>query len=269
MPASEYHINIDHATDSPVALLAVASGLSHQRIKQVMRQGAVWLERGGGVRRIRRAKSRLQEGDRLHLYYNEQVLATEPPDAQLIADEGEYSVWYKPKAMFSQGSKWGDHCAIDRWVQTHLTPERPVFLVHRLDRATDGLMLLAHKKRVAGELARLFREREVKKHYRAWVTGRLPTSSSKMVIDESIDGRSAISRVSLVQYDEAQDRSLLQVEIDTGRKHQIRRHLSGIGHPVVGDRLYGDQQTDEDLQLTCVYLEIPGLDKSGSRIYRV
>jgi tRNA pseudouridine32 synthase/23S rRNA pseudouridine746 synthase len=66
--------------------------------------------------------------------------------------------------VFSHGSKWGDHCAIVRWVQTHLAPEWPVFLVHRLDRATDGLKVLAHKKRVAGELARMFRERKVKKN---------------------------------------------------------------------------------------------------------
>jgi tRNA pseudouridine32 synthase/23S rRNA pseudouridine746 synthase len=234
-----------------------------------MQKGAVWLERQGGVRRLRRAKSRLQAGDRLYFYYNEKVLAAEPGDAQLIADEGEYSVWYKPKGMFSHGSKWGDHCAIDRWVQTHLTPERPVFLVHRLDRATDGLIVLAHKKRVAGELARMFRERKVKKRYRAWVAGRFSFEGTDEVIDTPIDGRSATSRVALVQYDEMQDRSLVQVEIDTGRKHQIRRHLSSVGHYVVGDRLYGDKRTDEDLQLTCVYLEIPGFDESEPRKYRL
>lgn len=268
MSASEYHISVDSALKNPVELLAVASGLSRQRIKQVMWKGAVWLERGGGVRRIRRAKSRLQEGDQLHCYYNEQVLATEPADANLIADEGEYTIWFKPKGMLSHGSKWGDHCAIDRWVQTHLTPERPVFLVHRLDRATDGLMVLAHKKRVAGELARMFRERKVKKRYRAWVVGLFSNDGTKKVIENPIDGRSAISRISQVEYDEAQDRSLLQVEIDTGRKHQIRRHLSEAGHPVVGDRLYGESETDEDMQLTCIYLEIPGFDNNEPRAYR-
>jgi tRNA pseudouridine32 synthase/23S rRNA pseudouridine746 synthase len=266
---SEYHISVKHTSETPVELLAVASGLSRQRVKQVMWKGAVWLERHGGVRRIRRAKSRLQVGDRLHCYYNERVLAAEPEEAYLVADEGEYSVWFKPKGMFSQGSKWGDHCAIDRWVQTHLTPERPVFLVHRLDRATDGLIVLAHRKRVARELSRMFFERKVKKRYRVWVVGPFLTDGPDKVIDDPVDGRSAISRVTLDHYDELRDRSLLQVEIDTGRKHQIRRHLSGVGHPVVGDRLYGQKKTDEDLQLSCVYLEIPGFDGCAPGVYRV
>ena len=268
MPTSEYHINVENPSANPVELLALASGLSRQRIKQVMHKGAAWLEREGGVRRIRRAKSRLQTGDRLHLYYNEKVLSAEPRNALLIADEGEYSVWFKPKGMLSHGSKWGDHCAIDRWVEIHLTPERPVFLIHRLDRATDGLMVLAHKKRIAGQLARLFRERKIKKRYQAWVVGRFSSNGSETVIEAPIEGRSAISRVILIQYDEVEDRSLLQIEIETGRKHQIRRHLSGAGHPVVGDRLYGKMETDEDLQLTCVYLEIPGFDEGLPRIYR-
>ncbi|MCG8487516.1 MAG: RluA family pseudouridine synthase [Chromatiales bacterium] len=268
MPASEFHISVEHPSGNPVELLAKASGFSRQQIKQVMWKGAVWLERDGGVRRIRRAKSRLQQGDHIHLYYNEQVLAAEPPDARLVADEGEFSVWFKPKGMLSQGSKWGDHCAIDRWVQTHLTPERPVFLIHRLDRATDGLMVLAHKKRVAAELARLFRDRKIKKRYQAWVVGRYPTDEKEKVIDEPIDGRPALSRVTHLQYNQLQHRSLLQVEIETGRKHQIRRHLSGIGYPVVGDRLYSDMRFDEDLQLTCVYLEIPYGVESRPGIYR-
>jgi tRNA pseudouridine32 synthase/23S rRNA pseudouridine746 synthase len=269
MPSSEYHINVEQASSNPVALLAKVSGLSHQRIKQIMYKGAVWLERQGGARRIRRAKGQLQAGDRLHLYYNEEVLAAKPPDARLVADEGEYSVWYKPKGMFSHGSKWGDHCAIDRWVQVHLRPERAVFLVHRLDRATDGLIVLAHKKQVAGEMARMFQERKVKKRYHTWVVGRVCYDGSQKVIDVPIDGRSAISRSILLLYDEEQDRSLLQVEIDTGRKHQIRRHLSGFGHPIVGDRLYGDRDTDTDLQLTCVYLEIPAIGESEASIYRL
>ncbi|MCG7995797.1 MAG: hypothetical protein B6D73_01890 [gamma proteobacterium symbiont of Stewartia floridana] len=268
MSASEFHISVDQPSANPVELLAEASGLSRQTIKKTMWKGAVWLERDGGVRRIRRAKSRLQQGDRLHLYHNEKVLAEEPAEARLVADEGDFSVWFKPKGMLSHGSKWGDHCAIDRWVQTNLKPERPVFLVHRLDRATDGLMVLAHRKRTATELARLFRERKIVKRYQAWVVGHYIANANSRLIEEPIDGRPALSRVSLLEYNPQQDRSLLQVEIDTGRKHQIRRHLSGIGYPVVGDRLYCDTSFDEDLQLTCVYLEIPESAENVAGIYR-
>jgi tRNA pseudouridine32 synthase/23S rRNA pseudouridine746 synthase len=115
----------------------------------------------------------------------------------------------------------------------------------------------------------MFQERKVKKRYHAWVVGRVSFDGTHKVIDSPIDGRSAISRLILVEYDGNQHRSLLQIEIDTGRKHQIRRHLSGIGHPVVGDRLYSDSSTNKDLQLTCIYLEIPACDGSKPAIYRL
>ncbi|MEW8208415.1 MAG: RNA pseudouridine synthase, partial [Candidatus Thiodiazotropha taylori] len=131
-----------------------------------------------------------------------------------------------------------------------------------------GLMVLAHRKRTATELARLFRERKIVKRYQAWVVGHYIADENSRLIEEPIDGRPALSRVSLLEYNPQQDRSLLQVEIDTGRKHQIRRHLSGIGYPVVGDRLYCDTSFDEDLQLTCIYLEIPESAENVAGIYR-
>ncbi len=54
-----------------------------------------------------------------------------------------------PYGMLSQGSKWSDHCTIARFAQQHLTPERPVFIVHRLDRAATGLILIAHSKKTS------------------------------------------------------------------------------------------------------------------------
>ncbi|MES9968203.1 MAG: pseudouridine synthase, partial [Sedimenticola sp.] len=66
--------------------------------------------------------------------------------------------------------------------------------------------------------------------------------------------RPAATRAELIAYDAAGDRSLLDITIDTGRKHQIRRHLSGNGYPVVGDRFYGRNTDREDLQLTAYHL---------------
>ena len=94
----------------------------------------------------------LQQQDRLHLYHDPRVLSIEPAEARMIADEGAFSIWYKPFGMLSQGSKWADHCTISRWVETHLRPQRPAFVVHRLDRAATGLMIIAHAKGVAAEV---------------------------------------------------------------------------------------------------------------------
>ena len=73
-------------------------------------------------------------------------------------------------------------------------------------------------------------------------------------MNSEIDGRHAVSYFSLVNYDSDSDRSLLDVSIDTGRKHQIRIHSALLGHPVVGDRLHGKDGDKENLQLQAYLL---------------
>ena len=250
----ELHLPIRDESESAITVLATTSGLSKQNIKQVMQNGAVWLSRNGNTRRLRRAKHKLHSGDELHLYYDLAIQTTLPPVPQLIADEGDYSVWYKPQGMYSQGTKWGDHCAIGRWVERHF--DRTTFTVHRLDRAATGLILLAHKKSSAAKLSALFAERKINKRYRARVRGEFP--SALQHFEQAIEGREARSHAQLIKYDAELNCSLVEVDIETGRKHQIRRHLSSAGYPIVGDRLYGEtedgDQTKEDLQLLAYQL---------------
>jgi len=258
----QHHIKIERATESAISPLATATGLSRQRIKRVMQQGALWLERNGETRRLRRAKAPLKAGDQLHLYYDEQVLATTVDDARLVADEDAFSIWYKPVGMLSQGSRWGDHCTINRWAEQHLQPQRPAFIVHRLDRYASGLIMIAHRRRTAAALAALFAARKVDKRYRAWVVGKLAESQPTR-LDSPLDDRPAVSQIKLLRYDAAADRSLLEVTIETGRKHQIRRHLAGIDLPIVGDRRYGDSNQQQGLQLVSCYLAFPSLEPDG------
>ena len=246
------HLCIEDNGANAVDQLAEASDLSKQAIKKAMQKGALWLQRKGQPQRLRRAKKPLRAGDQLFLYYNAEVLAAEPQAPQLIADEGDYSVWYKPYGMLSQGSKWGDHCAIHRWVELHHQPQKPAFIVHRLDRAATGLILLAHKKSVAAQLVNLFERRWLKKSYRVKVQGDFAKLCLPLTVDRCLDGKKALSHFNCLQSNGLT--SLLDVDIESGRKHQIRRHLSGIGFPVVGDRLYGESNTEENLQLTACRL---------------
>ena len=254
----EWHQSVGDPAVTAVEVLAEVSGLSRQAIREAMDKGAVWLERGsqggrGGqasrVRRIRRRNARLSVGDQLHLYHDPEVLAEQPLPATLIADLGRYSVWDKPAGMRSQGSRWGDHTTLMRWAEKRLMPQRPAFTVHRLDRAASGLMLVAHDKKMAAALSGRFRERRIDKRYRVEVHGCFPADDGGLAFDADIDGRSAASRARRLSYDVGRGRSVLDVSIDTGRKHQIRRHLAGAGYPVVGDRLYGPTGATEDLRL--------------------
>ena len=238
-----------------ISLLHDASGLSRQRVKFAMTQGAVWLTRGRKTQRLRRAKRALRAGDELHLYYDPDILAESPPEPRLVADVGDYSVWDKPGGLRSQGSKWGDHCTVVRWAERNLRPERPAFTVHRLDRAASGLILVAHTRRTAAALSALFRSRKVEKRYRVLVHGHFAGHPDPLRVDRPIDGKQAISEFSCPAYPADRDHSTLEVRIETGRKHQVRRHLAELGFPVVGDRLYGSGEQDGvDLQLRAFLL---------------
>ena len=160
-------------------------------------------------------------------------------------------MWRKPRGLRSQGSKWGDHCTVVRWAERHLKPERSAFTVHRLDRAAEGLILVAHAKRIAAALSALFKERAVEKCYQALVAGDFSAQPNPMRVESPLDDKEAISEISLEEVIDAGSRSLVNVRIETGRKHQVRRHLAELGYPIIGDRMYGAGEKDGvDLQLT-------------------
>ena len=216
--------------------------------------GAVWLTRGKKTQRLRRAKRDLRKGDQLHIYYDSAVLSEAVPAPKLVADIGEYSVWDKPCRVLAQGSKWGDHCTVARYAEKTLAPERNAFPVHRLDRAASGLILIAHKKRVAAALALKFRERQISKFYWVRVEGRAGRPGFETTISDELDGKAAKTVLRVHSVDLASDTSLLDIQIESGRKHQIRRHLAQQGHPVVGDRLYGSGRFEVDLCLRAYFL---------------
>jgi 23S rRNA pseudouridine1911/1915/1917 synthase len=141
-------------------------------------------------------------------------------------------------------------------------------IVHRLDRGTSGLMVVAKHNASHDELARQFHDREVEKEYFALVWG---TVQAGRRIDEPIGrdpadrkkmsararrARSAVTRIAGAEHF-GRVLTLARVAIHTGRTHQIRVHLSGIGHPVVGDSLYGG-----------VHRRVPGDVRAVARLDR-
>ena len=245
----QHHIEVEKPDTSIVDIVCNAESLSRVQAKRVMHKGAVWLTKDSYTQRVRRVDKRLEVGNSVHIYYDESVLDIKPNPAALITDKTSYSIWYKPYGMLSQGSKWGDHCTLGRWVETHIEPQRPAFIVHRLDRAASGLMLIAHSKKIAAALSDQFQTRKVEKHYRALVKGNIETP---ITFDQDIDAQSALTHVAPIMHSNNTDTSLLEVDIKTGRKHQIRKHLSQANFPILGDRLYDPNVRDEDPDLCLV-----------------
>ena len=131
-------------------------------------------------------------------------------------------------------------------------------------------MIVAHSKAIAAAFSKLFRERDVEKRYRALVAGDFSKQASPLRVEQAIDDKEAISEFSFVEVIDGGDRSLVDVRIETGRKHQIRRHLAELGYPIIGDRLYGTGEIDGvDLQLSA-YLLAFHCPVNGTRVeYRL
>ncbi|RAK07382.1 ribosomal large subunit pseudouridine synthase D [Halanaerobium saccharolyticum] len=125
-------------------------------------------------------------------------------------------------------------------------------IVHRLDKDTSGLLIVAKNDKSHKELARQFKNRSVEKYYYALVEGNLayekgkidapigrdPNNRKKMAVRKH-NSKNAVSRFKIIE--EFKHHTLVEVKIETGRTHQIRVHFSYLGHPVVGDKRYGSK----------------------------
>ncbi len=245
----EQHITISYADSQVLPILAEHCELSHAQLKQAIAKGALWLTRGKHTQRLRRIKKTLLAKDVLHFYYNGDVLMQTCAPAILIEDRQDYSIWYKPYGMLSQGSKWSDHLTINRFVQQTLSPERAAFIVHRLDRAATGLIVIAHSKKAARALSAMFEHHQLEKRYQIIVHGDHRSHPQPEKITVEVDDKKATSHFSHLAYQNDYDLSLVEVLIESGRKHQIRKHAKAIGLPVVGDRLHGDESKSYPKQL--------------------
>ena len=128
--------------------------------------------------------------------------------------------------------------------------ERPG-IVHRLDKETSGCLVVAKNDRAHRDLSKQFAARAVKKTYLALVTGRLkkasgmidapigrhPVHRQRMSISKTSRGRSAVTEYRVLR--SGREMSLVECALHSGRTHQIRVHLHHLGHPVIGDKLYG------------------------------
>lgn len=139
---------------------------------------------------------------------------------------------------------------LDSYELAHAIEEDETELIHRLDRDTSGVLLLARNQDFLADAIKAFKQRKVKKRYVAWIEG---VFCEEIKIDapirthkqggkafSQIDEKYGQTAVTIVKPLEIQGKkSKVEIEILTGRTHQIRLHLSSIGHPIVGDERYG------------------------------
>lgn len=242
-------------------LSAAVPELSKGRLKDAMNKGAVLWRRGKQQKRLRRAQSPVATGELLQLNYDDDLLSRQCEPAVLLADERTFSVWYKPPGMLSQGNEWGDHLSLLRFAEQQLG-NRAVFLIHRLDREASGLLLLAHSPKMAATLSQLIQQHQMDKRYQVLVRGKLSAAlQAEGVVRQTLDGKVCETRFKLCPQQPDANHSLLDIQLISGRKHQIRRHFAAVGHAVMGDPRYGEQNQDPaglGLQSVELSFQLPG-----------
>jgi 23S rRNA pseudouridine1911/1915/1917 synthase len=178
------------------------------------------------------------------------------PTLRLLFEDDSILVVDKPAGLVVHGVPGHDGPSLAAAALAHrpamgaagLDPERPG-IVHRLDKDTSGVLVVAATRDALAALQRQFRRREVSKQYLAIVHG-VPAPAraaieAPIARDEGQRTRMSVSatgryaRTEYVVVERFRDASLLAVDLLTGRTHQIRVHLAAIGHPVIGDTTYG------------------------------
>ena len=236
-----------------LALLRLHPGLSRRKARDVIEKGQVSV----GGRTVREAGQSVAEGVDLVWDPNRKALPRARLSLPVLFEDEHLVVVDKPAGLLSvptQEDSPDEDTALTRvreYVQ-RLRPRRPyVGRVHRLDRDTSGALVFALSPAARSGLIGLFREHRIERRYQALVDGVPPADEGvvdRPLRDTYVSGRRAVARpgepgrAALTRWrvvERLPGAALLEIEIATGRQHQIRVHLAHLRLPVLGDPVYG------------------------------
>ncbi len=263
-----YCVDIDHERAGQRIdnfLLATLKGVPRTRIYRMLRKGEVRVNKG----RVK-ATYRLSTGDSVRIPPVRTAQAGDvvrPGEAVLrriedsiLVEEKGYLVLNKPSGIAVHGGSGLIYGVIE--ALRALRPEAPFLeLVHRLDRDTSGCLVVAKRRSVLREFHGLLRGDGMHKRYLALVKGRWQGGARRVDVPLRKNTLRSGERVVVVDAEEGKaslsvfrpltvfaDASLMEVELMTGRTHQIRVHAAHLGHPIAGDDKYGDALFDRQMR---------------------
>lgn len=254
-------------------LAALHPGASRRSLKQWLAGGRVRVN--GDV--VRRGSAQVAAEDRVVLG------APAPPQLagglRIVHENARLLVVDKPAGLLTIATARERDRTAYRLITSHLVARssaadrrQPIFIVHRLDRGTSGLMVFAKTVEAKRFLQDQFLRRTVERVYVAVVEGRVGAVSGTFTMrlreDSGLrvrvahggEGREAITHYRVLA--RAADSTLLEIRLETGRRGQIRAHLAAHGHPIVGDAAYGSRR--DPLRRVCLhasrlgFMDVPG-----------
>jgi len=169
------------------------------------------------------------------------------PEIVVIRERNDWIAVDKPAGMPTQPARDRAHRSLEELLRLRY---REIWLVHRLDTPTSGVVLFARTPEAAARLSALFVNGEIRKTYLVVLEGEL---TEERAVETPVQGKSA--RTTFRPQSSDGIKTLAEVIIETGRTHQIRVHAASIGHPVAGDRRYGSGTSAKRLMLHAWKLE--------------
>jgi len=237
-------------------LARVYPDLSRTYIKKLIKEGLVYVN----GEEVKKPSRKLKEGERVILHVPEpEPLEVKPENIpiKVLYEDKDIAVVEKPCGLVVHPSPGYTSGTLVNALLYHIKDlssiggvERPG-IVHRLDKETAGIMVIAKNDAAHRNLVKQFQERKTEKFYKVLVKGivkkdygivdtpiaRHPVDRKRFWVRE--EGKEALTEYWVLKRYEKFEVTLLKVKIHTGRTHQIRVHFASIGHPVLGDRTYG------------------------------
>jgi 23S rRNA pseudouridine1911/1915/1917 synthase len=175
------------------------------------------------------------------------TIAEALPDLAILRETKEWVAVDKPAGMPTQPTRERDRTSLEELLRIRY---RDIYLIHRLDTHTSGVVVFARHRAAAAALSSLFMSRAIEKTYLAVAEGSI---DRELTIESPIGGKDAHTIVKPVR--QLDGSTLVEARILTGRTHQIRIHLKSIERPVVGDRRYGSTMSAPRMLLHAWKLE--------------
>lgn len=222
---------------------------SRNNIKTLLRDGQVWVE--GKVQS--QYNLQLQAGQRVEIRREKTERAPALSGLTILYEDAHLIVIDKPEGLLSISTGKSDEKTAYNLLSAYLKRQNPahkIFIVHRLDRDTSGVMVFAKSEKVKERLQASWEPSTKERTYLAIAEGKVSEpqgtiisylkESKAFVVYSTQDpkqGQKAVTHFEVIA--QSQDFSLLKINLETGRKNQIRVHLQDFGHPIVGDKKYG------------------------------